>query len=67
MLFGTLYSSTRTFITSSNVSKIKWPLTNEVPLSIPHSPLPHPLLGREDEVINDEDDVCTVVVKRAGN
>jgi hypothetical protein len=67
MLFGTLYSSTRTFITSSNVSKIKWPLTKEVPLSIPHSPLPHPLLGREDEVINDEDDVCTVVVKRAGS
>jgi hypothetical protein len=35
MLFGTLYSSTRTFITSSNVSKIKWPLTKEVPLPFP--------------------------------
>ena len=32
----------------------------------PNSSLPHPLLGREDELINDEDDVCTVVVKHAG-
>jgi hypothetical protein len=52
---------------NQNVHK-QHPTSQRSSVAVPPTlPFPILFLAEKDEVINDEDDVCTVVVKRAGS
>jgi hypothetical protein len=56
-----------TVFINQNVHK-QHPTSQRSSVAVPPTlPFPILFLAEKDEVINDEDDVCTVVVKRAGS